>query len=365
MHYLCQLFAGQDTSDGYSIQSIENDISRQLAGWGAGFKLNIKPVGVDEIIKSLIGHEIIDDTLESPQPIGSYGQGFQRSVIYTLIRVAAKYISKKGTSKKKDFSPELTWILFEEPEAFLHPTQIGVLSSDLRAIATGASSQVLVSTHNPQFATHSIRNLPAICRLQKEDCQTKAFQISKQKLDTILAANQQEMAAWILAGIKVDADDLSTDMEAIKYALWLDSKRTSAFFSEKVLLVEGPTETSLFAYMEDQGMIPALKGVSVIDTIGKYNIHRFMNLFGEFGIKHYVLYDGDNGREAAVAATIAAAKNEYTGGIDTFQNDLEDFLGIPSASRKHRKPQHLMHIVSGGTVNLSALSTKVEALLAL
>lgn len=350
------------TSDGHSIQSIESEISSELAGWGAGFKLNIKAIGVDDIVKSLIGHEIVDEALKAAQPIGSYGQGFQRSVIYTLIRVAAKYSSKKGASKKKDFSPELTWILFEEPEAFLHPTQIGVLSSDLRALASGASSQVLISTHNPQFATHSIRNLPAICRLQKEDCQTKAFQISQPKLDSILTVNQQDMAAWIAAKIPVDADDLSTDMEAIKYALWLDSRRAAAFFSEKVLLVEGPTETSLLAYMTDQGMIPALKGVTVIDTIGKFNIHRFMNLFGELGIRHYVLYDGDNGRHAPIDSTISAAKNSYTGGIDTFPKDLEDFLGIPAASKPHRKPQHVMHKVSAGAVNLSSLAAKVGAL---
>lgn len=111
----------ETTDDGHSIQGIETDISNELAGWGAGFKLNINPVGIDEVIKGLVSHEIVDGGLGKTQPISSYGQGFQRSLIYTLIRIAAKYGTKKPAAKKKDFVPELTWILFEEPEAFLHP----------------------------------------------------------------------------------------------------------------------------------------------------------------------------------------------------------------------------------------------------
>ncbi len=166
----------ETTAEGHSLQSIESDISTELSDWGAAFRLNINPVGVDDVIKGLINHEIVDESLNKAQPISTYGQGFQRSVIYTLIRVAAKYGSKKPTPKKKDFVPELTWILFEEPEAFLHPTQVSILNSNLRALAEIDTSQVLLSTHNPLFATHSIRQVTAICRLQREDCQTKAYQ---------------------------------------------------------------------------------------------------------------------------------------------------------------------------------------------
>lgn len=352
----------ETTTEGYSLQSIETDISNELSDWGAGFKLNISPVGVDDVIKGLINYEIIDESLGKTQPIGTYGQGFQRSVIYTLIRVAAKYSSKKTSLKKKDFAPELTWILFEEPEAFLHPTQVSVLNADLRALAESDASQVLISTHNPLFATHSIHHISAICRLQREDCQTKSYQISEQALNAVLTVNQQDAQVWQAAGIQIDPDDLQIDMEAIKYALWLDSKRSAAFFAEKVLLVEGPTETALLSYMFDQGLLPACKGVFILDTIGKYNLHRFMRLFQEFGIRHYVLYDGDNGRHPAIDATIQAASNSFTGAIETFPNDIESFIGVPAATRPHRKPQHVMFQVAGRGVDLNPLATKVNAL---
>ncbi|WP_081623665.1 MULTISPECIES: ATP-dependent endonuclease [unclassified Thioalkalivibrio] len=352
----------ESTAEGYSLQSIETDISEELSDWGAGFRLNISPVGVDDIIKGLVNHEIIDESMDRAQPISAYGQGFQRSVIYTLIRVAARYGPKKKSPKKKEFSPELTWILFEEPEAFLHPTQVSSLNSDLRSLSESLGSQVLLSTHNPQFATHSIRNITAICRLQREDCRTRSYQVSSDELDRVLTVNQQDAQAWQAAGIPIDQDDLQTDMEAVKYALWLDQKRSSAFFAEKVLLVEGPTETALLTYMFDHGLLPDCKGVFVLDTIGKYNIHRFMRLFQSFGIRHYVLYDFDNGRHAPIDQTIQAASNEFTGGIDTFPEDLERFIGIAPAGRRHRKPQHVMLQVAQNGIDLNPLAAKINAL---
>lgn len=352
----------ETTNDGHSIQGIETDISNDLAGWGVGFKLNINPVGVDDVVKGLISHEIVDGDLGISQSISSYGQGFQRNLIYTLIRIAAKYTAKRPSTKKKDFAPELTWILFEEPEAFLHPTQINMLSRDLRALAATPGSQVLLSSHNPLFATHSIREITAICRLQKDKCQTSTYQISAQQLSNILANNQQDTEAWRADGIQVDLDDLLADMEAVKYALWLDGKRCGAFFAEKILLVEGPTETALFSYMRDQGLLPSCDDVFIMDTIGKFNIHRFMRLFECFGIKHCVLYDGDNDRHAAVDATIQAASNPHTVKIDTFVSDLEGFIGIPSAQQKHRKPQHVMLHVEQKRIDLKPLAAKVNAL---
>lgn len=370
LHESFETFEGliktETTGDGYSLQTIEDDVSKELKEWGANFKLKVNPIGVEDIVKSLIGHEIFDENLGDSQPITSYGQGFQRSVIYTLIRVAAKYTKKKATTKKKDFSPELTWILFEEPEAFLHPTQITILSGALRELTRDSSTQILLSTHSPQFATHSAQDIPALCRFQKCESSSTTFQISNNALDDILSSNQEDASQWKEAGLEVHEDDLQIDMEGIKYSLWLDAKRCGAFFAEKVLLVEGPTETSLFSYLYDQGNIPECRGVFILDTIGKFNIHRFMRLFGALGIQHFVLYDGDKGKHAAVEKTIIDSKNEFTGAIDKFDEDLEAFLGIPKVKHKHRKPQHVMYHLNTGTVKpkkISELSVKINTLL--
>lgn len=356
----------ETTDDGHSLDSIEKDITSEIAQWGTSFRLTVNPVGLDEIVKNLIGHEIQDATLGQTQSTASYGQGFQRSLIYTLIRVAAKYGTPKVKPKKKDFSPTLTWLLFEEPEAFLHPGQIDILNADLRKLSADDGSQVLVTTHSPQFVSRKVEDLPGLARLRRILGKTEVGQVSAADLSALLSRNQTDIATWQAGGLQVNADDLTVDMESVKYHLWLDPRRCGAFFSERVLLVEGPTEVALVTYMLDQGILPRpLGSFFVLDTVGKYNTHRFMNLLGQLGIRHYVLYDSDNGRLNIIDQTIQNSRNQFTSGIDAFPDDLEGFLGI-ARTDKHRKPQHVMYQIAQNKVDpavMTSLATKISTLI--
>lgn len=159
----------------------------------------------------------------------SYGQGFQRHLIFSLIQVAAQHTESTKSAEKKEFAPEMTWILFEEPEAFLHPSQIDILNHDLRLLSYGAETQVLISTHNPQFVSRNIKNLTSLIRLHRNVNTTTVGQINNATLDKILNLNQQDLAKWQIAGLNVNFDDLSVDMESIKYSLWLDPRRCGVF----------------------------------------------------------------------------------------------------------------------------------------
>jgi putative ATP-dependent endonuclease of OLD family len=238
----------------------------------------------------------------------------------------------------------------------------------MKTIATADGNQVIITTHNPQFLSRNIEDLPSLARLCKVGPKSTIKQISQKTLQSILATNQQDLEKWRAVGIPIQPDDLQIDMECVKYALWLNPYRCSAFFANKILLVEGATEAALISCMLSEGFIPNPgSSIFVFDSIGKYNIHRFMNLFGEFGISHAVLYDHDNGTQATlqIEKTIKDSRNPFTIGIDFFDKDLEAFLGI-SPSRRDRKPQHVMWHVKQGKIDstrLSALASKVQTLL--
>ena len=159
-------------------------------------------------------------------------------------------------------------------------------------------------------------------------------------------------------------------MESIKYALWLDARRSSAFFANRVLLVEGPTESALIGYLLGIGAVPSLAGVGgvfILDCMGKFNIHRFMNLLGEMHIPHGVLVDNDNGKYPEVDTTIQLARNSYTLEIEQFREDIERFLNIPP-TEGNRKPQHVMWYVTQGHIsqtNLQELIMKIKSALKL
>jgi putative ATP-dependent endonuclease of the OLD family len=112
----------------------------------------------------------------------------------------------------------------------------------------------------------------------------------------------------------------------------MGSPRTTAFFSQRVILVEGPSERALYRYLTTRKkMAPPARDLSVIDCIGKYDIHRFVAILSAFGIDHSVLYDGDEGKSNDVAATkaIERAKTEFTKHAIRLDKDLEAKLGIP------------------------------------
>lgn len=167
------------------------------------------------------------------------------------------------------------------------------------------------------------------------------------------------------------SDDLCAEMEAIKYAIYLNPDRASMFFAKRVLIVEGPTEVALINKLIDDGRIkPKISGTVVVDSIGKFNIHRFMNLLEKLGIEHAVLRDEDNPanqQQQEVNNLIESSKNPLTTSVESVTPDLEGYLGLPSVgSRRDRKPQSAIYNYVNGNIdmnNLSAFCTTVEGLL--
>jgi putative ATP-dependent endonuclease of the OLD family len=357
----------ETSQDGQSLAILETTITNEILKWGTQFELYVNPIAPDDLVKNLINHRLQDTSLGQSQDARSYGQGFQRSLIFALIKLASQYATNSIPSTKKDFTPSLTWLLFEEPEAFLHPSQIAMLDGSLRALTNSEGNQATITTHNPLFVSRNIEGIPSIIRLCKKSTATAAYQLNRERLNTIFISNQEEIANWKVAGMEVPKDDLEIDMEAIKFALWLNPLRCNIFFAGKVLLVEGPTEASLLRYMVDSGQIPDPTGhVCIVDCLGKFNIHRFMNLLNEIGVEHSVLYDHDNGKHCYVEQSIQEAKSSFTIGIDSFPVDLEDFLGVPKPKRPDRKPQHMMWNIYRESVSsdrIQALANKVCKLL--
>ena len=127
-------FREEASRDGLSIKSLEKEINLALESWQIRFGVEINKVRLEDIVKNMASHYIEDLNLDSQRvKVGSYGQGLQRYLIYTLIRLSSQFKEAKQDAKK-EFSPDFTLILFEEPEAFLHPSQQNILNSGLTQI---------------------------------------------------------------------------------------------------------------------------------------------------------------------------------------------------------------------------------------
>jgi len=361
-------FKEEASKDGVSLENFRKEINKNLREWGVEFDININPIKAEDIIKNLISHSFIDKTLDKELDIRLYGQGLQRHLIYILIRLSAQYKEEK-VHKKKEFSPELTLILFEEPEAFLHPTQQESLNSSLRYLSSEEGQQVIISTHSPIFVSKNIEDISSLIKLKREDGITKCFQVSEKIRKNIIKRNNElaQIFESKLNDLSVDEstknrirkilgdtdNDRWMEEESIRYLLWLDSERASACFADIVLICEGATEKVFIGYLiKNKWNDLKEKKIYVLDSMGKFNIHRYMNLFKELGIHHSILADKDenNAVHETINQFIEENKNEYTKGIYFFDRDIESFLGIetPSANRKDKKPLNVMwHYFSG------------------
>ncbi len=368
----------EESKDDFSMKNLENDINDEISNWGIEFGLNINPIKPADIVKNLVSHYIKDGNLNNQiVSVDSFGQGLQRHLIYTLLKLSVKYIETKSTTKK-EFSPDFTLILFEEPEAFLHPSQQEKMNLNLKELSKGEEQQIIITTHSPIFASKNIDSLSSIVRIKREN-NTKIFQLSQENISNLFDENTS-MFAYFLNILKDDSIkdtlkskirnkklanenddiDLKLEQEKFKYILWLDSERTSLFFAKHILICEGASEKVFLDYLinnNDEWKNLKDKHIYILDSLGKFNIHRFMNLFNYLGINHSVLMDSDDDEiQTLVNDFINESKNDFTKKIHYFNKDLENFLNIETPKRKDLKPLNIMHKYKNGEISSEKLS---------
>ena len=353
-------FKEEASKDGFSLSKLRKEINDSLKEWEVEFNLNINPVRPEDIIKNLISHYAIDKNLEKEIDVKYLGQGLQRHLIYTLLKLSSQYTEKK-TYEKKEFSPELTLILFEEPEVFLHPGQQEFLNTSLKSLSSEEGQQIIISTHSPIFVSKNIEDITALIKLKRDNGITQVFQVSESTRKIIIEQNNElaQLLQSKLDDSSVDKsikdrikeilgdtdDDTRMEEEAIRYLLWLNSERCSSFFADIVLICEGATEKTFIDYLiKNEWSDLREKRIYILDAMGKFNIHRYMNLFKELGIYHSILADKDenNNVHEFINQFIEEQKNELTKSIDFFDKDIETFLGINTPSRRDKKPLNVM-----------------------
>lgn len=357
-------FQKESSKDGFSLSELKKDINENVSEWGINFGLDINNITADDIIKNLVSHYIEDQQLNGERvALTSFGQGLQRHLIYTLIKVGAKYVDRKE-EKKKEFFPNLTIILFEEPEAFLHPTQQELLNSNLKKISTDPNQQVVCSTHSPVFVCKNVQFLPSILKIIRKNGSSKVYQITSKEVNNLFSENNSMFQMFsqklidpsinqtvksIITERKLGSnlidESLKLEEESLKYFLWLDSERACSFFAKHVFICEGATEKIFLDHLLDtewNDLKP--KYLYFLDAMGKFNIHRYMNLFCELGIYHSVIYDKDRdqGIHDLVNSFILSKKNKFTKNIFSFDQDIEDFLGIAKPNRSDLKPLNII-----------------------
>jgi hypothetical protein len=112
---------------------------------------------------------------------------YQRSFLYELIKLAPNFADAKK-SEKREFDPDFTLILFEEPEAFLHPAQQENMAYHLRRLGAEEGQQVIITSHSPIFVGKVADDLCQIVRIHREQGISSVRQIARDKIAEVMGA---------------------------------------------------------------------------------------------------------------------------------------------------------------------------------
>lgn len=218
-----------------------------------------------ELKKVFSGAEIcVDDGVKGL--IESKGDGIKRAVTFALLRSYVEIKREHSTSNSGNFR---YLILFEEPELYMHPSAQKILFEALWKLAE--SNQVLVTTHSPIFFSADYTG--TFVKMKKERyLETKPFS----KAHHVDIAN------------KINDKDL--------FQMLCFENNNAAFFSEKILLVEGESDQIFFNHITkilksnwdfDSNNIP------IIPIGGKGSLKRYKEFFEVFNIDVHAILDLD------------------------------------------------------------------------
>jgi len=346
------------------LNEIARPLNKAISNWNIKIDISVNSVQPQDISKSLVKFDFIDSNIGNENfELESFGHGFQRSVIYELLSLAPTFKNEKKT-KKKGFNPTFNLILFEEPEAFLHPTQQENLAYHLRRLADEDGQQVIITTHSQTIAGKAAEKMKQLVRVQRTQDGTKIFQPNENTINEIL--NQEKKIQAVVNKNQSNFETHKQKETELRFQLWLDGERSSLFFADKVLLVEGSTERGLFNYLLATKWNNLREHhICVVDVLGKYNFPRYMELLKAYGISHGIIFDDDmeKNQHRMINKTIENSINRYTlAEPEKLKGCLETFLGLSIPKDNYKKDLEILKALTEGKISdekLQALQIKL------
>lgn len=268
------------------ITDLESDLDDALMPWGLSAKVDVGELSNELIMRHLIELKLHQEGTH--RPLETQGSGVQRALIAALIQAAARLRAK---AKEGTFR----WILFEEPEAFLHPSQVTRLAHDLHRLVAAGNTAVTITTHNASVLAAAETSPETITRVRRSLHGIEVASPSPTLVSRVLADIHTRSAFAMGSRSCFKAARLTAaDEERDRVLYDLDAHRAAAFFADRVIVVEGPSDVLFFEWLARRGLLAELgPNVGVLSAFGKFELHRAASTLSLFGIPHVVLWDED------------------------------------------------------------------------
>lgn len=226
--------------------------------------LKIEPKGDDKIkledaIKNSHSIMVQKNGITREEAISSHGHGVIRQALFNFLT----FLKRNRNGTRKEYL-----ILFEEPELFLHPKIAYKLRESLYELSENSPYQILCATHSPLMIDIS-KNHSSLVRVAKENEIIKTYQADS----TLFNGNDNERRDRVIMINR------------------FNPHVCESFYTNKVILVEGDTET--IVYRDLLKRFYPNEEIFVVNTGSKNNIPFFQDVLTHFRIEHYVIHDVD------------------------------------------------------------------------
>lgn len=187
------------------------------------------------------------------------GHGIIRQALFNFIA----FLKENSVGTRKEYL-----ILFEEPELFLHPRVTFKLRECLYKLAEDSPYQILCATHSPMMIDLSKPHSSLIRAVKDNDENTRTYQVGEEVFSR--------------------DDERKQRVQMINR---FNPHICEAFYADKVILVEGDTET--IVYRDLLKRFYPDEEIFVLNTGSKNNMPFFQEILTAFRIKHCVIHDAD------------------------------------------------------------------------
>jgi predicted ATP-dependent endonuclease of OLD family len=252
------------------VRAIEETIQQNLQETfkNVSIELQIPP---PEIKTVLSGASIIaDDGVRGS--VDQKGDGFKRAITFSILRSYVQ-LSQDATWRKESEEGKPTrekfLFLFEEPELYLHPRAQNILFDALSLISK--KHQVVVTTHSPLF--FSADNTNTFVKVVKRRSQATPKPVGE-----------------------CCPIDLTSISEKDKFQIISFESSNFAFFSNKIVLVEGDSELIVLPHIAsllDPRWDFKATSTSLVKISGKGSFKRFKEFFTCFRVDVAMVADLD------------------------------------------------------------------------
>lgn len=278
--------------------------------------------------------------------VSNKGDGLKRSVLFALLRAYAdirdngladpesKDDANSDKASRNDDLPEASvrpkgsyLLLFEEPELYLHPRAQRQLMAALAEFAK--DHQVLVTTHSPGFFQPGAKGFT---RLYKTE-----------------------------AGVTARPVDLTLKLKD-EYQIVRHENNEAAFFAQKVVLVEGDSDTFVFPHLAklfSSEWDDTERNVMFVKIGGKGNISRYRTFFEQFDVPIHVIADLDAMSNGFEHLTSTAQVKETHGKLITLVKEQISGPSTPDRNKvkeisRSRSPRALWGSAQGNFASWQA-----------